>query len=757
MAEFTPEKCKQIALARLDVVHQWLEFRKQSQNKLQADYDFVKLHNTSNSHLFEILGKISRGSLHRWFAMLNGMEDYTKLLPQYKYSNVDEYRTVLNDDEIKIFMGLLLHPNRLSVGKAIALTKYRLKEQGQSFIPADITFRRYAKWFKDNNYDKWILARDGEKALSDKVEPYIKRDASLLEVGDILVADGHKLAFQVINPFTGKPCRVTLVGFLDWKSTALVGYEIMLEENTQCIASALRNAIINLDMVPKIVYQDNGRAFRAKYFTDDKGFTELGFQGLYSKLGIETIFARPYNARAKVIERFFKEFQEGFEKLLPSYIGSSINNKPAYMMRNEKFHKSLHNEFIPTIEETIKMIDMWLSFKNSQPCPNAPDKTIAEVLSERKRQNIDINMLDDLMLATEVKTIQRNGIRFLNCDYFDERLYGFKSKVLIKYNLFDLTIVGLSDFDEYSYCEKDQMWYEDAKEVLPQPEKESEVVSDLICEIKVNHDASIWDEAEDWDKLEEDKDGLRLFAEFLFGDNIGWNCTDNAFLLKTTNQTFVTGLNDYGLWELESFTKKLKKQAYATEYSEYSGALKFIAWTNEDNQTRFVIHSYNENYEYLKTIFDIAIDRNILVAKLENILKIWHDTVYNAVKEQERISGKKATNPHLEASVNHFFPEFRTPVNSVIESRLKYFEREYGIKILFAIENGSRAWKMASKNSDYDVRFVFKRNPEDYLAINKPKDVIETYLDEEYHNCKAELLEFFWCNIKSNFFHKNLL
>ena len=441
MAEFTPEKCKQIALARLDLVHQWLEFRKKSQNKLQADYDFVKLHNTSNSHLFEILGKISRGSLHRWYAMLNGREDYTKLLPRYKYSSVNDYRTVLNDNEIKIFMGLLLHPNRLSIGKAIALTKYKLKEQGQSFIPADITFRRYAKWFKDNNYDKWILARDGEKALSDKVEPYIKRDASLLEVGDILVADGHKLALQVINPFTGKPCRATLVGFLDWKSTALVGYEIMLEENTQCIASALRNAIINLDMIPKVVYQDNGRAFRAKYFTDDKGFTELGFQGLYSKLGIETVFARPYNARAKVIERFFKEFQEGFEKLLPSYIGSSINNKPAFMMRNEKFHKNLHIDYIPTIEETIKMIDMWLSFKNSQPCPNAPDKTIAEVLTERKRQNIDINTLDDLMLATEVKTIQRNGIRFLNCDYFDERLYGFKSKVLIKYNLFDLTSI----------------------------------------------------------------------------------------------------------------------------------------------------------------------------------------------------------------------------------------------------------------------------------------------------------------------------
>ncbi|DAA86183.1 TPA: hypothetical protein CPT82_02580 [Candidatus Gastranaerophilales bacterium HUM_2] len=441
MVEFTPEKSKKIALARLDLLNQWKEFRRKSDNKLQADYDFVNLHNTSNSHLFEILGKISRGTLHRWKNILNGAEDYTKLIPQYKYAKVDEYRTCLTAEEIKIFMGLLLNPNRLCIGKAIALTKYKLQQQGQSYIPADITFRKYANWFKKNNYDKWVLARDGEKALSDKVEPYIKRDASLLEVGDILVADGHVLNFNVINPFTGKPTRATLVGFLDWKSTALVGYEIMLEENTQCIASALRNAIINLDMIPKIVYQDNGRAFRAKYFNDDRGFSELGFNGLYSKLGIETVFARPYNARAKVIERFFKEFQEGFEKLLPSYIGNNIQNKPAYMMRNEKLHKQLHNDFVPTLDETIKMIDMWLNFKNSQPCSNEPNKTIAEVLEERKKQNVDINLLDNLMLATEVKTIQRNGIRFLNCDYFDERLYGFKSKILIKYNLFDLTSI----------------------------------------------------------------------------------------------------------------------------------------------------------------------------------------------------------------------------------------------------------------------------------------------------------------------------
>ena len=79
---------------------------------------------------------------------------------------------------------------------------------------------------------------------------------------------------------------------------------------------------------------------------------------------------------------------------------------------------------------------MWLKLKNSQPCTNASNMTIAEALENSKKQNIDINLLDDLMLATEVKTIQRNGIRFLNGDYFDERLYGLIGKVLLKYNRF---------------------------------------------------------------------------------------------------------------------------------------------------------------------------------------------------------------------------------------------------------------------------------------------------------------------------------
>jgi len=442
---FIPETAKTIALARVDLILEWQKFRDKQSPKHKGDKIFLDLYNSGEylKNIFAIIGKTSRGSLQRWYKSYSEHESWEILVPQYKYSSFNEYRTILSEEEIGIFLKLLLHPNQFSIGKAIKLTTHILEKRGYENIPQPVTFRRYAEYFRRNNYDKWILMREGEKALRDKVEPYLSRDISKIEVGDVLVADGHKLNFLVINPFTGRPVRAVLVGFLDWKSGYLVGYEIMLEENTQCIASALRMAIITLDMIPRIVYQDNGKAFKAKYFSKCDDFNELGFNGIYSNLGIKPVYAKPYNARAKVIERFFREFQEEFEKLLPTYTGSNISNKPAHMKRNEKLHKELYDKinqgYIPTIEETIGFINAWLSYRHSQPCPNDRTRSIKEVFDSRDKQNIDINKLDELMMAHEVKTINRNGIRFLNTDYNNDALYGLKDRVMIRYSLFDLS------------------------------------------------------------------------------------------------------------------------------------------------------------------------------------------------------------------------------------------------------------------------------------------------------------------------------
>ena len=250
--------------------------------------------------------------------------------------------------------------------------------------------------------------------------------------------------FQVINPFTGKPQRATLVGFFDWKSGVLVGYEIMMSESTQCIASALRNAILNLGKIPKFVYQDNGKAFRAKYF-QNCDFNESGFNGVYANLGITPIFAKVRNARAKIIERFFLEFQEEFEKMMPTYIGTSIQDKPARLLRGEKLHKAHYLKTtggqIPTIQQVIKCIDLWLNYHNSKPCSNDKSKTIKDCLNSVQREVIDRSKLNYLMMKTEPKIIHRNGIRFLGENYYHEKLFGLREQVYIRYSLFDLTKV----------------------------------------------------------------------------------------------------------------------------------------------------------------------------------------------------------------------------------------------------------------------------------------------------------------------------
>lgn len=69
-------------------------------------------------------------------------------------------------------------------------------------------------------------------------------------------------------------------------------------------------------------------------------------------------------------------------------------------------------------------------------------------------------------------------------------------------------------------------------------------------------------------------------------------------------------------------------------------------------------------------------------------------------------------------------------MKQVIKQLCQNIEKENKIKILFAVENGSRAWRMESKDSDYDVRFVFVRPLKEYIQINKPSDVVEKAFDK---------------------------
>ena len=69
-------------------------------------------------------------------------------------------------------------------------------------------------------------------------------------------------------------------------------------------------------------------------------------------------------------------------------------------------------------------------------------------------------------------------------------------------------------------------------------------------------------------------------------------------------------------------------------------------------------------------------------------------------------------------------------MNEKIVLRLREIENEEKVKVLYACESGSRAWGFPSKDSDFDVRFIYLHPVEWYLSIRKKRDVIERPIDD---------------------------
>ena len=70
-------------------------------------------------------------------------------------------------------------------------------------------------------------------------------------------------------------------------------------------------------------------------------------------------------------------------------------------------------------------------------------------------------------------------------------------------------------------------------------------------------------------------------------------------------------------------------------------------------------------------------------------------------------------------------------VAAQIDVRLSAIEAEFGVRILYACESGSRGWGFASPDSDYDVRFIYVHPLAWYLQVHVQRDVIELPISDE--------------------------
>jgi uncharacterized protein len=86
----------------------------------------------------------------------------------------------------------------------------------------------------------------------------------------------------------------------------------------------------------------------------------------------------------------------------------------------------------------------------------------------------------------------------------------------------------------------------------------------------------------------------------------------------------------------------------------------------------------------------------------------------------------------------------------IIQKKLLDIEAEHNIKILYALESGSRAWGFESTDSDYDVRFIYAHNKNWYLNILPKRDVIEYPINDEFDYSGWDLRKTLFLMNKSN-------
>ena len=447
------------ALAKADLLRLYVGALKKSAwgNKTKARKGFMWAYNSGILYpeLYKALGTVHWKTIEGWKRTMLHFGDALKLADRRGFSRRGESK--ITDAEKDILLACALHSNRLLISEAIRSAREIMELRGIPNFLSDSTYARHLKDWRSRHFHIWTFQREGKKSWNDKCCIDIERDPNSINVGDVLVADGHTLNFEILNPWTGKPKRMTLVLWYDMRSSFPLGWEIMPTEDTAAISSSLRRAIIRLGKIPKVVYLDNGKAFRAKYFTQTADFELAGLAGLYERLGCQAVFAWAYHGQSKTIERFFGTMSE-MERRTITYTGTSIEKKPPRMNRGEPLHRKAYEKLTQggciTLEQAHISIASWFDkyINRKQKGKWLKNQTPLDLFLPGKGPGVDPCKLRHLMMSIAIKKINKNGVTLRGQNYYSPELYGRNHKAIIRYDLQDKSVIDVSDENDEFIC-----------------------------------------------------------------------------------------------------------------------------------------------------------------------------------------------------------------------------------------------------------------------------------------------------------------
>lgn len=477
---------EEIARARYTVLQKYYDYvlknNSKSRSKVEIKKQFANAYNKKFlPDLHDITGDISYSTLERWKKKLRDNDnDYRVLAP--KWGKKRKGNRSISKAVADILIKHYLKPNAPKIAEVIRDAIDEMQLKGIEYNVSKMTMRRYIEDWHSEHGDLATFLREGEQALNVKYLKNVNRDPGKILPGDVVVADGHVLNFDILNPWTGKPKRMTLIACWDMHSQYFLGSLIMPTEDTKAIAEVYRRVILTLGFVPKVFYIDNGRAFKSQYFTQSSEADFLGIGGLFERLGTKYVAAWAYHGQSKTIERGFGSLGE-IERKFATYVGYSIEKKPARMNRGEKWHNRMYELYsgaTPTLFEAELMVRMWMEAYHRREHQGGymQDRSPLDVYEtglDQVRQQPDfasrqvtLDKLAYLMMEHRQVTLYADGIKMFGNFYYHPALYqyekGRRDDFTVKYSTQDLNAILVFKDNEYlCTAEKQELQHPMAK------------------------------------------------------------------------------------------------------------------------------------------------------------------------------------------------------------------------------------------------------------------------------------------------------
>ena len=348
------------------------------------------------------------------------------------------------------------------------------ERRGWEEYPSLKTVSRYIKYIMDSRgaESARYLAANGTREWRNKMMLKGKRDATTLEVMELLVGDEH--TFDLWVQYTApngkvKAVRPVLVAWMDMRSRDILGDVICVKANGDTLKESLVKVIYTAG-VPKRLLIDNGKDYTKEELTGQsrkKRNIEFDFDaetvGFYQSIGIQGVDrALPYQAWVKAVERFFGTVCQRFSKWFDSYTGTLTGSK-TYAKRKKDIDGMLERGELMTMEEFYEAWEKWKNEKyrtrKHRGLSDAGEKwvTPGEMFEHGPRYMKAAPPREYaamLLMKADTARVYNQGIHKFGTLYTDYELAFWKDKtVRIKWDIDDVSKLYVYAPDGHKICE----------------------------------------------------------------------------------------------------------------------------------------------------------------------------------------------------------------------------------------------------------------------------------------------------------------